>query len=39
MNITVIKVFVLVLVVGIISGTYSSIFLAVPLLSLFKKKN
>lgn len=38
MNITVIKVFVLVLVVGIISGTYSSIFLAVPLLSLFKKK-
>ena len=34
-----IKDFVLALIVGIISGTYSSIFLAVPLLSIFKTES
>ena len=38
MNIAVIKAFVLALIIGVISGTYSSIFLAVPILSLFKRK-
>lgn len=33
-----IKYFILALIIGIISGTYSSIFLAVPLLSVFNKK-
>lgn len=33
-----IKFFILALIIGIISGTYSSIFLAVPLLSVFNKK-
>lgn len=37
MNIEVIKSFVLALIVGVVSGTYSSIFLAVPLLSVFKR--
>jgi preprotein translocase subunit SecF len=39
MNIEVIKGFVLALIVGIISGTYSSIFLALPVLSLFKRSS
>lgn len=33
-----IKDFILALIIGIISGTYSSIFLAVPLLSVLKRK-
>lgn len=33
-----IKYFILALIIGIISGTYSSIFLAVPLLSVFNRK-
>lgn len=33
-----IKDFLLALIIGIISGTYSSIFLAIPLLSVFKNK-
>lgn len=33
-----IKDFILALMIGIISGTYSSIFLAIPLLSVFKSK-
>jgi preprotein translocase subunit SecF len=34
-----IQSFVLALIIGVISGTYSSIFLAIPLLSIFKKKD